>query len=78
MAVGIVLSTVRRSARTAASGAIVLLVALAGLVAPAPRAEALSSAPNGAIADKALTYVNRWGGAACADAGFSGYTGGRP
>jgi hypothetical protein len=33
---------------------------------------------NSAIADKALTYVGRWGGAACVDAGFSGATGGVP
>jgi hypothetical protein len=57
---------------------LLLLGLTLSLLAFAAKAEAASPARNSAIADKAVTYVGRWGGAACVDAGFSGYTGGAP
>jgi hypothetical protein len=58
--------------------AIVFLLTPLALIARAPAASAWSSVNNAAIANKALEYVGRYGGAACVDAGRSGYTGGTP
>ncbi len=72
-------STLTRTVRAVAT----VVLATAALVVPgvaaAPTAAAApSSVDNATIALKALDYVGRWGGAACVEAGFSGYTGGAP
>ena len=64
--------------RSALTTAIAFLIIPLGLITRVPSASAWSSVNNAAIATKALQYVNRWGGAACVDAGTSGYTGGAP
>ena len=59
-------------------GAIVLLLNPLALIVRASAASAWSSVNIAAIANKALEYVGRYGGAVCVDAGRSGYTGGVP
>ena len=49
----------------------------AGMVAVPQQAHAVDTMPNGAIADRVLSYVGRWGGQICRDAGSSSTFGGQ-
>lgn len=73
-------SVIERTARAVVAAATILSATAVGLVVDpsSPPAAAVSAVDNAAIADRALAYVNRFGGAACADAGFSGYGGVSP
>ncbi len=66
-----------RAAATLLSWVVAGVIGLAVFIIPAPSAFAAGSFSSAAIADKALTYVGRKGGVACADSHKPGDSGGQ-